>query len=509
MNKMKEMKEIIPTIYTKELFDVLWDNLLNSIDKEYYKDPHLGLRIATIEFKRPFLRCSDCDMIVLAVMRLYHKYAYTIQSDYGKLTVSYVMRIPFSVVPFTIGPAIPFREDGKDLPIYTLIDKIVREKAEEYDESEISSIYIRIYITESKVSAMPIISNDEIASKLWECINSMVVVEPKEARTLRHRKHCYPNYLTALKPKKSIRKPFIVADTETILIDQVHVPYAAGFLVVMPGDDLSSKPYYKIETYFSEDYSIIIDSFEERSQKMLIDFIARLEVVVRQNPSIRTVYFHNFSRFDGIIILKHLAIHGEKYTIKPLMRNHRLYEIAVYQGKKMLFSLRDSLTLLTSSLDNLAKNLCPQLGTKGSIPYDEVRVSNLMTLRHQLLEYMTQDILLLGGVMQKAQEIYWTQYNVDIVTKLTLSSLALSIFRTNYYDQNNWPIHITNRNEDTFIRRGYYGGHADAYKPIGENLYYYDVNSLYPYIMKSYPMPGGKPVWHGNLEGQDLDNLFG
>ncbi|KAI3451557.1 hypothetical protein Pfo_008222 [Paulownia fortunei] len=52
-----------------------------------------------------------------------------------------------------------------------------------------------------------------------------------------------------------------------------------------------------------------------------------------------------------------------------------------------------------------------------------------------------------------------------------------------------------------------YGGHVDAYKPYGDNLYYYDVNSLYPYIMKSYPMPGGKPVWHGNLEGQD--NLFG
>ena len=47
------------------------------------------------------------------------------------------------------------------------------------------------------------------------------------------------------------------------------------------------------------------------------------------------------------------------------------------------------------------------------------------------------------------------------------------------------------------------------YKPYGENLYYYDVNSLYPYVMKTFPMPGGVPVWHGNLEGQDLSNLFG
>ena len=122
---------------------------------------------------------------------------------------------------------------------------------------------------------------------------------------------------------------------------------------------------------------------------------------------------------------------------------------------------------------------------------------------------MKQDIDILGGVMQKAQEIYWISFQVDIVTKLTVSSLALAIFRTKFDDQDNWPIHIPNRNEDTFIRRGYYGGHADTYIPRGENLFYYDVNSLYPYIIQSYNMPGGKPVWHGKLQDRDLDNLVG
>lgn len=61
----------------------------------------------------------------------------------------------------------------------------------------------------------------------------------------------------------------------------------------------------------------------------------------------------------------------------------------------------------------------------------------------------------------------------------------------------------------TLIRRAYYGGHADSYIPKGEDLKLYDVNSLYLYIMKTYPMPSGKPVWHGNLEGQDIDSLYG
>ncbi|KAL9659161.1 hypothetical protein QQ045_018726 [Rhodiola kirilowii] len=122
---------------------------------------------------------------------------------------------------------------------------------------------------------------------------------------------------------------------------------------------------------------------------------------------------------------------------------------------------------------------------------------------------MKQDIRLLGGITLKAQEINRSNYSVDIVSKLTVPSLALTIFRTRYYDDKKFPIYRPSMNEDYFIRRGYYGGHADAYIPYGENLYYYDVNSLYPFIMKSFPMPGGKPVWHGKLEDRDLDDLCG
>jgi hypothetical protein len=86
-------------------------------------------------------------------------------------------------------------------------------------------------------------------------------------------------------------------------------------------------------------------------------------------------------------------------------------------------------------------------------------------------------------------------YNVDILDKMTLSSLAMSIFRMRYYDSNAFPIHIPNHNEDTLIRKGYYGGHVDTYIPYGENIYYYDVNSLYPYVMKNYPMPSGQTFW--------------
>ncbi|KAF6171997.1 hypothetical protein GIB67_029415 [Kingdonia uniflora] len=47
------------------------------------------------------------------------------------------------------------------------------------------------------------------------------------------------------------------------------------------------------------------------------------------------------------------------------------------------------------------------------------------------------------------------------------------------------------------------------YKPYGKNLYYYNVNSLYPFIMKTYPMPCGTPVWNANMRGVDLSVTYG
>lgn len=70
---------------------------------------------------------------------------------------------------------------------------------------------------------------------------------------------------------------------------------------------------------------------------MLFDFLERLAVVTAETK-IRTFYFHNFSRFDGILLMKYYTSHrGVKYKIKPLMRNHKLYELAVYLGKKRVF----------------------------------------------------------------------------------------------------------------------------------------------------------------------------
>nr|YP_009381760.1 hypothetical protein AEK19_MT0156 [Utricularia reniformis]ART31542.1 hypothetical protein AEK19_MT0156 [Utricularia reniformis] len=86
-------------------------------------------------------------------------------------------------------------------------------------------------------------------------------------------------------------------------------------------------------------------------------------------------------------------------------------------------------------------------------------------MKKSLIDYMKQDILLLSGVMQNAQDIYWKLYKVDIESKITVSSLALCIFRMKYYDASNWPVHIPNKNEDGFLRRAYYGMNTSKSAP--------------------------------------------
>jgi hypothetical protein len=59
------------------------------------------------------------------------------------------------------------------------------------------------------------------------------------------------------------------------------------------------------------------------------------------------------------------------------------------------------------------------------------------------------------------------------------------------------------------IRQGYYGGATDMYKPAGDNIYTYDVNSLYPYA--TFPMLKPMPLefirYHDEIS--DMDTFFG
>ncbi|KAG6466679.1 hypothetical protein ZIOFF_060114 [Zingiber officinale] len=438
-------------------------------------------------FKEPHPLAVQSDLLVLAFMQLLELYVYHLDLKYMKLTIGYNMFIPSSRdLSVTLGEAIPLH-DGKSslIPkrkVYDAIWHLVSSYAELYQEASIR--YLKCYGRGPDNSDLP------------------------GVKSLKRKKPRKSKIITSIKRRRSEiePRPFIVADTETVIVNDVHVPYAIGFMTVFPEKDLCSS---RITTFFSEDLVDVLDRIDLRSARMLSNFIYDLGRAVRRNSRLRTIFLHNLSRFDGILLLKHLTAYHNEYRVKALLRNNRIYEIKVYSGKRLLFRFRDSLNFFPRSLRELADTFCPELGSKGSIDHDAVSVSNRISLREEYVSYLRQDILILGGVMQKAQALYLSKYNVDVEAVMTISGLSLRIFRANYYKPDLFPISTLTKNEDTFIRRGYYGGHSDVYKPFGENLLFYDVNSLYPFVMKNSPMPCGIPVWKNNLEQVDLSTLFG
>ena len=100
-------------------------------------------------------------------------------------------------------------------------------------------------------------------------------------------------------------------------------------------------------------------------------------------------------------------------------------------------------------------------------------------------------------------------YNVDMTSGLTITRLALNIFLKNYYKIKEIAL-IDHIHIFDFIKRGYYGGITEVYKPYGTNLKYIDINSLYPFVALQ-AMPGLQATFLESFtnEGLKLENLFG
>jgi len=128
----------------------------------------------------------------------------------------------------------------------------------------------------------------------------------------------------------------------------------------------------------------------------------------------------------------------------------------------------------------------------------------------EAIKYCEIDCISLYQIIIKFNSMIFDIFKVNIHKYPTLSSLAFAIFRTHFLKLNTIPSLFGKIAND--IRQGYTGGAVDMYQPKppkGVKIHCYDVNSLYPYVMKEYPMPIGKPTFfEGNI--RDINpNAFG
>jgi hypothetical protein len=265
-------------------------------------------------------------------------------------------------------------------------------------------------------------------------------------------------------------------------------------------------------------------------QKLLFNsFINQLVTLFPKKGKSLIVYAHNLSGFDGIFLLNHLLPFGK---VEPIIFNSKLIAIKVrlINGKTITF--KDSYLLLPASIRRLcitfkieaSKGLFPfslrNIFYKGLFPaykywtgisleqyLDMKSEFNLLgikwSFKDEAIKYCQLDCKCLFDILIKYNDLIYQHFNINIHSVLTLPALAMKIYKSKFMPEN--TIYQLTPNIDRDIRQAYTGGAVDVYIPhnrldnffswIFETLYYYDVNSLYPFIMANTPMPVGKPKY--------------
>lgn len=277
-----------------------------------------------------------------------------------------------------------------------------------------------------------------------------------------------------------------------------------------------------------------------------------------------TFYIHNFGRFDVYFLYKAIIranLFDHKYDHEPVYRDNLMLSLKISIKKnKKVYSIKfvDSYNLLQASLAKLCKTFGTEV-SKSFFPYDFVNKNTLYyegkkpeisffkrhnfdtatkvldingkskmefyeyidsnsynnipsvgwSMKEETLIYLKNDLVSLYNVMDKFISQIYIHYNTHLTKSLTISSLSMDIFLKKYYN-NNIPL-IKQKSVYNDIKKSYYGGITEVYKPYGKNLYYYDVNSLYPHAALNI-MPGLGCVYSDNINsnmGSMKDKIFG
>lgn len=251
------------------------------------------------------------------------------------------------------------------------------------------------------------------------------------------------------------------------------------------------------------------------------DLDSFMEMILNYKSNI-SVYFHNL-KFDGNFLLSWLLSNGYKVTTKTknlpdnsvstlINETGAFYSITVNRSKREngtyhKITFYDSYKKLPFSEDRIAKAF--------HLPYQKVEVeqefyTRVRPLDHELTEeekgYIRNDI----RVIALAIEILKNQD----MNSMTIGSDALTDYKRRIGTKsfrNLFP--VLEKEVDDDIKLAYRGGvsmvkESIRNKDIGKGKTF-DVNSMYPYVMRYKPMPFGAPLFYeGKYEKNDVYNLF-
>ncbi|MFA6462358.1 MAG: DNA polymerase [Candidatus Woesearchaeota archaeon] len=212
-------------------------------------------------------------------------------------------------------------------------------------------------------------------------------------------------------------------------------------------------------------------------------------------------YAHNGGKFDFNFILRELC-RGQfkgKFQISPMRVGSRIIQIKIEDKSKNCWTLRDSIPLLPFSLKELTNNFKVD-NKKGEFDHSKITWKNWESLKPDWLPYLVSDCKGLYQVLSTYENYLIENFNVSLHKAITTAQLSMQIFRQSFLKL---PIPNYRSREDD-IRKAYYGGRTEIFRIRGKDLNYYDVNSLYPFVMRNKPMPVGLPVKNYCMKIEDF-----
>lgn len=217
----------------------------------------------------------------------------------------------------------------------------------------------------------------------------------------------------------------------------------------------------------------------------------------------KTIYFHNL-KFDGSFIIDYLMKQGYQYSDDLSKVNYGLsclisdmgvwYSIDVKFSKTKVVHFHDSLKLLPFKVSKIAKDFHLSI-LKEKIDYDDYIVND------ETLEYIYHDVRIVAQALKIIKS--------EGMTKMTTASCAYN----NYNESKSLSfLQMCYPEQDSALlrywREAYRGGRSQV-NPIYaskvlNNVRRYDINSMYPHIMRNLPLPYGNPI---KYNGRDKYNF--
>lgn len=190
-------------------------------------------------------------------------------------------------------------------------------------------------------------------------------------------------------------------------------------------------------------------------------------------------FAHAGGRFDFNFIVESLD-HDFPKVKYEILSSQGISQLKVWRDEKQVWIFKDSYKVLPMSLNRLCQTF-DTLHKKLEIDYSRMDKDDLM-----MQKYLENDCKGLYEVIQKYGE-WVSKYNVPL--EGTIASQSMMMYRRTMER----PIQVLKPVVEKFVRESYHGGRVEIFKMISHKpLKYYDINSLYPFVMVNNEMPIGK-----------------